>query len=93
MFDSTGISTIKGKCFIFQYLYLNRDKTMSNAIDEWICYKANLRDNHEFLGNKYKWFINPDEHSEKHMVEVMRPILEDCTARKEFIGENGKYNK
>ena len=93
MFDPTGISTIKGKCFIYQYLYLNRDKTMSNAIDEWICYKANLRDNHEFLGNKYKWFINPDEHSEKHMVEVMRPILEDCAARKEFIGENGKYNK
>jgi hypothetical protein len=27
------------------------------------------------------------------MVEIMKPILEDCANRKEFIGENGKYNK
>lgn len=93
MFDSTGISTIKGKCFIFQYLFIHRDKTMSDAINEWICYKANLRDNHAFLGKKYKWFRDPDKYSDTAMYNIMKPILEDCTARKEFIGENGKYNK
>lgn len=91
--DSTGISTIKGKCFIYQYLYLHKDKTMSNAIAEWICYINNMKDNYKFIGSKYDWFVNPDDHSDKYMVDLMKPILEDCFSRKDFIGENGKYNK
>ena len=72
-------------CFVHQYCYLNRDKTMEDAINEWGAYDNHLKD--------AKWFKHPDDYDEHEFVEFMRPILEDNSSRKEFIGCNGKYNK
>ena len=71
--------------FVHQFCFLNKDKTMDDALNEWAAYKNHLID--------CKWFKHPDDYNEHEFVKIMRPILEENSARAEFIGCNGKYNK